>query len=68
MSTQPGNKAAPILKVTISKDFTNLKISTVASNGVKKLNLYNNDQMEEAKELAEFYLETFAKENVLEKV
>lgn len=68
LSTQPGNKAAPILKVTISKDFTNLKISTVASNGVKKLNLYNNDQMEEARELAEFYLETFAKENVLEKV
>ena len=68
LSTQPGNRAAPILKVTVSKDFTNLKISTVASNGIKKLNLYNNDQMLEARELAEFYLDTFAKENVLEKV
>lgn len=68
LSTQPGNKSAPKLKVTVSKDFTNLKISTVASNGIKKLNLYTNDQMKEARELAEFYLDNFAQENVLEKV
>lgn len=68
LSTQPGNKSAPKLKVTVSKDFTNLKISTVASNSIKKLNLYTNDQMKEARELAEFYLDNFAQENVLEKV
>ena len=68
LSTQPGSKSAPILKVNISKDFSKLKLSAVASNGIKKINLYANDQMKEARELAEFYLEEFVKENVLEKV
>lgn len=68
LSTQPGVKTAPLLKVTVSKDFSNLKLSTVAANGIKKVNLYANDQMTEARELAEFYLEDFVKEHVLEKV
>src|SRR5699024_12304276 len=68
LSTQPGLKTAPLLKITVSKDFSNLKISAVAANGIKKVNLYANDQMKEARELAEFYLEDFVKENVLEKV
>lgn len=68
LSTQPGLKTAPLLKITVSKDFSNLKISAVAANGIKKINLYANEQMKESRELAEFYLEDFAKENVLEKV
>lgn len=68
LSTQVGSKSAPILKITVSKDFSNLKLLAVAANGIKKVNLYANDQMKEARELAEFYLEDFVKENVLEKV
>ena len=68
LSTQPGNKTAPVLKVTVSKALTNLKISTVAANGIKKVNLFANDQMHEYRELAEFYLENFVQESVLERV
>lgn len=68
LSTKPGVTTAPKLKVTVSKDFTNLKLLTVAPNGIKKVNLYVNDQMKEARELAEFYLDNFVQENVLEKV
>lgn len=68
LSTQAGAKTAPKLKITVSKDFTNLKLLTVAPNGIKKINLYTNDQMKEARELAEFYLDNFVDENVLEKV
>lgn len=68
LSTKPGSKTAPKLKVTVSKDFTNLKMSSVAANGVKKIDLYANDQMQEARELAEFYLNTFVQEGILEEV
>lgn len=68
LTTKPGSKTAPKLKVTVSKDFTNLKMSTVAGNGIKKVNLYANDQLAEARELAEFYLNTFVEEGILESV
>lgn len=68
LSTKPGLKTAPKLKVTVSKDFTNLKMSSVAGNGIKKINLYANDQHEEARELAEFYLNAFVDEGILEAV
>lgn len=56
----------PILKITISKDFKRLRILSLAPNGIRKINLYENDEMEEARELAEFYLEDFVNEKVLE--
>ena len=68
LSTKPGSKTAPKLKVTVSKDFSDLKISTVAGNGIKKVNLYANDQLNEARELAEFYLANFVQEGILEEV
>lgn len=68
LSTKPGNKSAPKLKLTVSKDFTNLKMSSVAANGTRKIDLYANEQMEEARELAEFYLKTFVEEGILEEV
>lgn len=68
LSKKPGLKSSPKLKVTVSKDFTNLKMSSVATNGVKKVDLYANEQMQEARELAEFYLNTFVEEGILEKV
>ena len=68
LSKKPGTKTAPKLKVTVSKDFNDLRMSTVAANGVKKVNLYANEQQQEARELAEFYLATFVQEGILEKV
>ena len=56
------------LKVTVSKDFTDLKISTVAPNGVRRVDLYANYQFLEERELAEFYLKNFVQEGVLEEV
>lgn len=66
LSTKPGNQSAPKLKMTVSKDFTNLKMSSVAANGVRKIDLYANEEMKEARELAEFYLKTFVEEGILE--
>ncbi len=67
LATKAGSKTAPKLKITVSKDFADLKISTVAANGIKKVNLYANEQLKEARELAEFYLENFVEEGILEK-
>lgn len=59
---------APKLRITIDKNFKRLRILSVASNGIKKVNLYSNEGMKDERDLAEFYLEDFVKENVLEKV
>ena len=56
----------PILKITIGKDFKRLRILSLAPNGIREINLYENDEMKEARELAEFYLEDFVNEKVLE--
>lgn len=66
LSTKLGSKTASRLKITVSKDFTKLTISTVASNGVRKVDLYANDQLAEERELAEFYLKNFVQEGVLQ--
>lgn len=68
LSTKPGEKTAPKLKITVSKDFTNLKILSVAANGIKKVNLYDSEQMKDSRELAEFYLDNFVQEGVLQEV
>jgi len=68
LSTIPGSKTAPKLMVTVSEDFTNLKMSSVAANGVRKVDLYTNEQMQEAREMAEFYLDSFVVESILEEV
>lgn len=68
LSTKAGVKTAPKLKVAVSKDFTDLKLSTVAPNGVRKVDLYENDQLKEERELAEFYLNSFVQEGILQEV
>lgn len=67
LTTQGDTATAPKLRITITKNFKRLRILTVAANGIKKVNLYANDEMKEARELAEFYLKDFVKENVLER-
>lgn len=68
LSTKPGTKTAPKMKVTISKDFSDLRLSTIAQKGIKKVDIYKHDEMKEERELAEFYLDTFIENNILEKV
>ena len=68
LTSHGDSTTAPKLKITITKNFKRLRMLTVAANGIKKVNLYANEEMKEARELAEFYLEDFVKENVLERV
>jgi hypothetical protein len=68
LSNNIGSKSAPHLKVSVSKDFSKLKISTVTANGMRKIDLYANEEMAEERKMAEFFLETFVQEDVLEKV
>lgn len=68
LTRQGDAMTAPKLRITITKNFKRLRILTVAPNGIKKVNLYANEEMKEARELAEFYLDDFVKENVLERV
>ncbi len=67
LTTQGDTMTAPKLRITITKNFKRLRILSVAPNGIKKVNLYASEDMKEARELAEFYLEDFVKENVLER-
>lgn len=67
LSAHGSDPSAPILKLTITKNFKKLRILSVAANGIRKINLFENEEMKEARELAEFYLEDFVKEKVLEK-
>ena len=68
LSTKPGTKTAPKMKVTISKDFTDLKLSTVAQKGIKRVDIYKSNDMQEERELADFYLNTFVENGILEEV
>lgn len=68
LSAQGTASNVPILKITVSQNFQRLRILTLAPNGIRKINLYENEEMQEARELAEFYLEDFVNEKVLERV
>ncbi|GAA0364001.1 DUF1831 domain-containing protein [Alkalibacterium iburiense] len=67
LGTTVMDKKAPKLKVTVSKDFSELKLSSVSANGLKKIDLYKGSQFEKERELAEHILKTFVEENVLDK-
>lgn len=62
------DKTAPKLKITISKDISQLKLSSVSANGLKKVDLYKNDNQKEAREFADHILETLIQQGVLQKV
>lgn len=68
LTNQGDRETAPRLRATITKNFKRLRILSVAANGIRKINLYENEDMKEARELAEFYLEDFVEEEVLERV
>lgn len=65
LAKQASNQTAPRLKVRIGKNLNQLRLSVVAAKGLKKVNLYKDDQFEEARQMAEFYLDNFVKEDIL---
>lgn len=68
LSTHVMDKKAPKLKITISKDIDELKISTVTPNGLKKVDLFKNKERQKEKEFAENILLNMIEGNVLKKV
>lgn len=68
LSKQAMDQSAPKMKLTVSKNFDRLRMSTVAASGMKKVNLYQGNQLEEAREMAEFYLGYLVENGVLTEV
>lgn len=68
LSTQAMDKKAPKLKIAISKEIDELKISTVTPNGLKKVDLYKNKERQKEREFAENILLNMIEGNVLKKV
>lgn len=68
LTTLISDKIAPKLKITVSKDRTGLKLTTVNARGLKKVNIYQGEHFEEARNFAQHILENFVEEGVLEKL
>lgn len=66
LSKQPMDKKSPKLKITISKDLSELTISTVVANGMKKIDLFKNDERQESREFAIYVLDDLVANGVLE--
>lgn len=65
LSKQASDQTAPHLKLTVGKNLDRLRMSVVTAKGLKKVNLYKENQFEEERALAEFYLDNFVNEKVL---
>lgn len=68
LTTIISDKTAPKIKITVSKDITELKLSTVNAKGLKKVDLYKSDGLKDARDFAEHILQNLVEEGVLEKV
>ncbi len=68
LSLNSQDKKVPRLKIIISQEIDELKISAVTSNGLKKVDLYKNDQLEEEKKFAEGIIDSLVNANVLKRV
>lgn len=68
LTTVISDKTAPKLKVTISKEISELKLTTVNAKGLKKVDLYKTEGLKEAREFAEHILASLVEAGVLEKV
>ncbi|MER2064022.1 MAG: hypothetical protein ABS873_05180 [Alkalibacterium sp.] len=68
LSLHSQDKKVPKLKLVISKEIDELKLSAVTSNGLKKVDLYKSDQMEEERKFAEGIIASLVEANVLKKV
>lgn len=68
LSKKVMDKKSPKLKITISRDLSEFTMNTVTANGLKKIDLFKSDERQESREFAEFILEDFIENGVLEKV
>lgn len=68
LSLHSKDKKVPKLKLVISKDIDELKLSAVTANGLKKVDLYKSDQMEEERKFAEGIIAALVEAKVLKKV
>ncbi|WP_018658613.1 hypothetical protein [Allofustis seminis] len=69
LSTVITDSKAPVLKMTISKNFDRVRLSIVASvNSAKKINIYKNEHMEDARELLEFILKEFIEAEIIQEM
>lgn len=66
LSRQAMDKKSPKLKISISKDLSDFTLSTVTANGMKKIDLYKQEERKEAREFAEYILEDLVANGVLE--
>lgn len=62
------DKSAPRMKLTISKNLSELKLSTTTANGLQTINLYKNEKHAEARKNAETVFYSLLEGDVLEKV
>lgn len=65
LSIHAVDKKAPKLKIVISKEIDELKLSAVTSNGLKKVDLYKSDQLGKEREFAENILLNMVEAKVL---
>ncbi|MFO8070161.1 MAG: hypothetical protein R6U02_09360 [Alkalibacterium sp.] len=68
LSLNSQDKKVAKLKIIISKDIDELKLSAVTSNGLKKIDLYKSDQLEEERKFIEGILDSLVNAKVLKKV
>ncbi|WP_080146218.1 hypothetical protein [Marinilactibacillus piezotolerans] len=67
LSRSVSDSTAPKLKITISRDLSELKIVTVSANGLKKVDIHKDENLEQARLMVKGIFETFLEENVLER-
>lgn len=68
LDTAIGNKQGVLLKLTVSKDLQTFKMSTTTANGLKNVDVYGNEKMQDLKNNLEYMLDGLVTENVLEEV
>ena len=67
LSPRGHNQSAPKLKISVSKDFSELTINAVTQSGLRKIDLYKKDDRQEAREFAEYVLDDLVEQGVLVK-
>lgn len=66
MDTNMINNQGVKLKIVVSNELTQLKISVTTGNGLRTVNIYNGDAYKEIREKVAFTLENLVERGVLE--
>lgn len=68
MDTSLTSKQGVKLKIVVSDDLTQLKLSVTTGNGLRTVNIYSGDAYKEVREKVTFTLEDLVERGVVEKV